>query len=236
FELPASVAVLGLTKNPFLAVWPPEIWSVTRACGREYLLIHVSMFVAGALVYGLVYLGAPLWLTIALMQLWFLFAFSLVGGAIFEHRKELGIESRTRQEREDERTEREHILERNRMLDRAHAHFRLGKLSEGWQEVQAWLERHVEGRQRLGELDALLRSASSWDGVRPADRLADELIAALLARKETGKALEVLERRLLSNPSFRPAQSAHVARLAELAAAAGKPALRRRLESNIVSP
>jgi hypothetical protein len=234
FELPASVAVLGITGNPFRAVWPPEIWAITRACGREYVLINISMFASGVLVYGLVHLGGPLWLTIALVQLWFLFAFSLVGGAIFEHRIELGIESRTTHEREAERTERERILERNRMLDRAHANFRIGKLLEGWQEIQAWLERQTESGQPLRELAAVLRSASSWDDVRPADRLAGELIAALLARKENGKALEVLEQRLLSNPKFRPEQPAHVARLAELASAAGKPALRRRLESNIL--
>ena len=236
FELPASVAVLGMTGNPFRAVWPPEIWAITRACGREYVLINISMFASGVIVYGLVHLGGPLWLTIASVQLWFLLAFSLVGGAIFEHRIELGIESRTRQEREAERIERQHVLERNRMLDRAHANFRVGKLVEGWQEIQAWLERHTESGQPLRELAAVLRSASSWNDVRPADRLASELIAALLARKENGKALEVLEQRLLSNPSFRPTQPAHVARLAELASAAGKPALRRRLESNVLLP
>lgn len=236
FELPASVAALGLTGNPFRAVWPPEIWAITRACGREYVLIIISMFAAGVLVYGLLHSGAPLWLVIAMVQLWFLFAFSLVGGAIFEHRNELGIESRTRGERETELKERDHVLERNRMLDRAYANFRVRKPSEGWQEIQAWLERHAKGDQPLRELAAVLRSASSWDDARPADRLASELIAALLAMKENGKALEVLEQRLLSNPGFRPAQPAQVARLAELASAAGKPALRRRIESNILLP
>jgi hypothetical protein len=233
FELPASVAALGVTGNPFRAVWPPEIWGITRACGREYVLINVSMFAAGVLIYGLALLGGPLWLTIALAQLWFLFAFSLVGGAIFEHRDELGIESRTRQEREAELKEREHVMERNRMCDRAYANFRVGKPLEGWHEIQVWLERHAEGGPPLRELAAVLRSASSWDDMRPADRLASDLITALLARRENGKALEVLEQRLLSNASFRPVQPAHVARLAELASAAGKSALRRRLESNI---
>ena len=122
------------------------------------------------------------------------------------------------------------------MLDRAHANFRMSKLAEGWREIQAWLEQHAKGGPPLQELAALLSSASSWDEVRPADRLASELIAALLARRENGRALEVLEQRLLSNPSFRPAQAAHVARLAELASAAGKPALRRRLESKSQDP
>jgi hypothetical protein len=58
----------------------------------------------------------------------------------------------------------------------------------------------------------------------------------LLARKENGKALEVLEQRLRSNSRFRPTQRAHVARLAALASAAGKPALRRLLESEVNLP
>jgi hypothetical protein len=223
-----------VTSNPLRAVWPPEIWGITRACGREYLLINVSMFAAGVLIYGLALLGGPQWFTVAMEQLWFLFAFSLMGGAIFEHRVELGIESRTRQEREAKLKEREHVLERNRMCDRAYASFRVGKPLEGWQEIQVWLERSAEGGPPLRELAAVLRSASSWGDARPADRLASDLIAALLARKENGKALEVLEQRLLSNPSFCPAQPAHVARLAELASAAGKSALKRRLESNIL--
>lgn len=232
FELPASVAALALTGNPLRAVWPPEIWAITRACGREYVLINVSMFAAGVLIYGLAVVGVPLWLTIAMVQLWFLFAFSLVGGAIFEHRFELGVESRTREEREAERADREHALERNRMCDRAYASFRIGKPLEGWQEIQVWLERHARGGPPLRELAAVLQSASCWDDLRPADRLASDLIAALLARKENGRALEFLEQRLLSNPSYRPAHPADVARLAALATAAGKPGLRRRLESN----
>ena len=80
FELPASVAVLGMTRNPFLAVWPPEIWAITRVCGREYVLINAAMLAAAILIYSLLYPVEPIWLTVALAQWWFLFAFSLVGG------------------------------------------------------------------------------------------------------------------------------------------------------------
>jgi hypothetical protein len=236
FGLPASVAVLGLTRNPLLAVWPPEIWAITRACGRDYVLITIAMMTAAALVYALWHRVEPFWLVVAAVQLWFLFAFALVGGAVFEHRIELGIDSRTRQEREDERRVREHALERSRMLDRAYANFRVRKPLEGWQEIQTWLERHAQGAQAPSELAAVLQSASSWDDVRPADRLASELIGVLLARSENGKALEVLEQRLRSNARFRPTQRAHVARLAALASAAGKPALRRLLESEVNLP
>jgi hypothetical protein len=159
---------------------------------------------------------------------------------VFEHRHELGIESRTRQEREADRAQREHVLERNRMLDHAYAKFKARQPLEGWKEMEAWLAPYRPGANVSDDSDdnllieqaALLESASSWDDVRPGDRLASDLIAGLLARKQTGKALEVLEKRLASNPRFRPAHGDHAARLAELASAAGKPALRRKLENN----
>ncbi len=213
FELPASVAVLAMTSNPLRAVWPPELWSITRVCGREYLLVNIAMFAAAMLLYGLGQLGLPFWFETATGQLWFLLAFSLVGGALFEHRIELGIDSRTRQEWEAERKEREHVLERNRMLDRAYASFRVSKPLEGWQEIESWLERCAPGDRRPQELAALLQSTSAWDDGRAADRLASELIGTLLAKKENGKALQVLEQRLLSNSGFRPPQPAHLARL-----------------------
>jgi hypothetical protein len=73
----------------------------------------------------------------------------------------------------------------------------------------------------------VLEAACSWDDVRPADRLANELIDLLLARRDSGTALEVAEQRLASNPQFTPAQAP---RLAELAGLAGKRALRRKLQ------
>ena len=52
------------------------------------------------------------------------------------------------------------------------------------------------------------------------------------ARRETGRALEVVEERLASNPNYRPKVTAHAARLAELAAVAGKRALHRQLRTD----
>ena len=75
----------------------------------------------------------------------------------------------------------------------------------------------------------MLAIAARWDDVRPADRLTNELIELYFARRQTGRALEVVEERLAANPKFTPSHPAHALRLAELAAAAGKRALRRQL-------
>ncbi|TLY64913.1 MAG: hypothetical protein E6K52_00685 [Gammaproteobacteria bacterium] len=229
--LPASIAVLGITGNPFRAASPLALLALIRALGWHYALLNVAILTAAGLLAELAQAGAPDWVMIAAVQLLLLLTFALVGGAVYEHRLELAIDSRSKREREAERDQREHVLERNRVLLRAYANVRMGKLLEGWQEIQAWLTRHGQGEQALAEQRAVLEAASRWDDVRPADRLADDLIALLLAARETGQALEVLERRLASNPRFRPARADHTVRLAELASLAGKGALRRRLES-----
>jgi hypothetical protein len=248
--LPASIATLGMTGHLLRAAWPPELWSVIRGVGRDYLLLVVAIPGLALLFFALGHYGASSWVLIGGGQLSFLLAFALIGSVLHEHRLALGIEYRTLEEHIAERTEREHASERNRMMDHAYMKFRVGKPLEGWQEIQSWFkskrapapaggsfaDRSVAGRsvvdagdELLLEHRAVLAIAARWDDVRPADRLTNELIELYFARRQTGRALEVVEERLASNPKFTPSSPAHALRLAELAAAAGKRALRRQL-------
>jgi len=231
--LPASIAVLGMSSNIVRAAWPPELLSVIHAIGRDYALLLASIAVVVLLVWAIVWSGAPFWLATAAIQLGFLMIFSLVGGVLHEHRLELGIEYRSPRERRAERDERERISERARVLDHAYSKFRVGKPLEGWQELQSWLNLHGHAADLTDKLllehRAVLATAAGWDDVRPADRLTDDLVELYLTRRETGRALEVVEERLSSNPRYRPKNPTHATRLAELATAAGKRALRRQL-------
>jgi hypothetical protein len=232
--LPASIATMGLSGNIARAAWPPDLWAVARGIGRRDYLILVSAI--PGLAVGFVMLlrsGAPWLLCLAAGQVFLLLAFALVGSALHEHRLELGIEYRTLHERIAERDEREQDSERNRILVHAYMKFRVGKPAEGWQEIQAWLDSRRAGfdpgDRLLPEHRAVLAITSRWEDVRAADRLTNDLVELYFARRETGRALEVVEERLASNPNYRPKHQAHAVRLAELAAAAGKRALRRHL-------
>ena len=231
--LPASIATLGMTGHLLRAAWPPELWSVIRGVGRDYLLLVVAIPGLALLFFTLGHYGANSWVLIGGGQLSFLLAFALIGSVLHEHRLELGIEYRTLQEHIAERTEREHASERNRMMDHAYMKFRVGKPLEGWQEIQTWFKSKRAATDPSDELllehRAVLAIAARWDDVRPADRLTNELIELYFARRQTGRALEVVEQRLAANPKFTPSHPAHALRLAELAAAAGKRALRRQL-------
>jgi hypothetical protein len=233
FFLPASIAVLGLSGNVLRAAWPAELSGVVRGVGRDYgFPLGAIVVLAGALV-GLAHGGIPLWLTIAATQASLLVVFALVGGVLHEHRAELGIEFKTARERLEERLQREHVTERNRMLETAHRKFSVGRPLEGWQDIEAWLSSKGGGADQTDKLllehRAVLAAVLRWDDVRPGDRLTDELVALYLARRETGRALEVVEERLASNALYRPKQATLSKRLAELAAAAGKRSLRRQL-------
>ncbi len=231
--LPASIAVLGLSANPLRAAWLPELLSVIRGTGRDYALVLVSIVAVAILVYAVARADVPWWVLVAVTQLGLLTVFALVGGALHEHRLELGIEFRTSRERLAERDERERIRERNRVMDDAYNRFRVGKPLEGWQEIQSWLKLHGHAEDLTDKLllehRAVLATVARWDDVRPADRLTDDLVELYFARRETGRALEVVEERLATNPRYRPKNPGHITRLVELAAAAGKRALRRQL-------
>jgi hypothetical protein len=228
--LPASVAVMAISGNAFVAMWPPALVRLIHGLRWHYLMPVAMMAVAALSVRWMSVRDVSLWLIIAVVQVLFLLTFSLIGGVVHENRFELGIDTLTREEREKARAEAEHQRARAQMLDRAYAKFNVSESRLGWEEIQKWLAAYSEDTLFM-EHRAVLKAVSVWPDVRPADKLAGDLIAALLARKRTGEALEVVEGRLASNPGFRPAEEAHTVRLAELAGLAGKRGLRRVLES-----
>jgi len=238
WALPANIAVLGLTRNPFQAIWPPTLFALIKALGRDYVLLNAVTLLAAGVFYWMGVHGVSVGFALIAVQLIFLLTSALLGGALFEHRLELGIESKTRQERMAERDTREHAAERGRMLDRAYSGFRVRKPLEGWQEIETWLRQYAQannpgGGPLLVEYRAVLEAASTWDDVRPADRLANEFVALLLAKRATGEALSVVERRLATNPQFQVLPPAQATRIAELAAAAGKRSLQRRVSPQL---
>lgn len=234
--LPASVAVLGVTGNPLRAIWPPTLFAVLRGVGRDYLWPVGAMLVVTALALLLANRLPPAWWVVAAIQCGFLLEFSLIGGMVFEHRLELGIETLTPGERLAVREQHDHASERGRMLDRAYAQFRVRRPLEGWQEIETWLAAHAQGDATVTERQTLFATVNRWDDGRAADRLANELIALLLARRDNGRALETLELRLQANGAFRPGREEHLRRLTELASLAGKKGLERQLKSGDPAP
>ncbi|MEJ0008540.1 MAG: hypothetical protein WDM77_19800 [Steroidobacteraceae bacterium] len=81
-------------------------------------------------------------MTLALTQLVFMAIFCFVGGAIFERRVDLQLETRTFDERLAERDEKHHADDRGAVLDRTYALLRLKQRSEAWATLELWMRKH----------------------------------------------------------------------------------------------
>lgn len=225
--LPASLATLGVTRNPLKAIWPRAWLACIRGLGSDYLWLTALIMLLGGAIYALWRTDVSMLWRFAATQELFLVIVALIGAALHEHRNALGIATLTRAERLAARDERDLVQQRRESLDRAYGLLRVNQTVDAWSEIDGWLTAHKARGDNLPEYRLVFEAVAAWKDARVGDRLTDELIGLLMMRRDTGVALEVCEKWLVANPNFRPTQRA---RLAELASLAGKRVLRRQLE------
>jgi hypothetical protein len=99
---PASVAILGLEGNPFKAVYPVALVRMIGGLGLSYVVI-LAVLAGVALLVGLV-AKLHLWLVLELAITMFaiLSIFSMLAGAVYERRHELGLDAWHSPERTEE--------------------------------------------------------------------------------------------------------------------------------------
>ena len=230
--LPATVGLLAISDSWVHALSPLAIARVMKGLGLTYVVVLAIVLGGGVLLYTLELTLDSTLLQLCLAQLAFMAMFCVIGGGIFERRIELQLATRTDEERFAERAERYHAEERAAVLDRSYALLRLQRRSEAWANLEPWIRRHCPDTHPFTEYHALLTATCSWDDPVIGDRVANDYLAKLLANGETGMALDALQIRLASNPTFCPAPPAPAGRLTELATLAGRKAMSRQLLAN----
>ncbi|HEX3838858.1 MAG TPA: hypothetical protein VHW25_18030 [Steroidobacteraceae bacterium] len=234
--LPATVALLAISDSWVHAISPVAIGRVVKGLGLSYVGA-VLVTLGGALAIIILALGLDsLLLILALAQFVLLAMFSFIGGAIFESRVELQLDTRTHGERVAERDDKHHADARGAVLDRAYALLRLKRRSEAWTHLQAWMRQHCPATHPFTEYHALQEATCSWDEPIIGDQVTNEYLGRLLANDETGMALEALQVRLKSNPGYYPQGQAYAQRLTELVRLSGRKALSRQLLANAPAP
>jgi hypothetical protein len=233
FCLPASVAILGLEGNLFKAISPVAWMAMIKGLGPVYLLV-LSLISLGFLVIYI--LGRlDLWpsIRIALGLFGILSIFSVLGGAIFERRDQLGIRTWTSPEQDAEKQRKEDHVQSEKLIHEAYGLMRAGRHIEAWELLQRWLAEHGHA------VDAyawICESVASWDDPRYLGRLTEEHIERLLTLKRTGEALDVVAARLAADPTFRPKTPASTLQLAQLAArGGGNPKVARTLTGDFAA-
>ena len=152
---PASVAVLGLERNAFKALYPPVLAHMVRGLGVTYL---VALAVIGAYIVGIAALlqwlsFLPLELAIAIFGI--LSMFSMLGGALYERRDELGIDTHRSPEQSAELERRAELRRSEAVVTEAYGLMRVGSHTKAWSMLQGWLTaRAVQPRIITGSVRA----------------------------------------------------------------------------------
>ncbi len=225
--LPASVAVLGIERNPLSALNPLKLHRMVVGMGRRYLCVCAS--VAAYALLGSLLARLQIWSL--LRTAYDLFAefsvFCFLAGSLYESRDELGLEVWRSPELTAAKLQIEDGRANEAMLTDAYGQVRAGHPAKAWDMLQTWLT----GRgHRLEDYRWLTTRLTNWNDPRYANRMTEEYLERLLQGRRTGEALDALAKRLREDPSFRPKSAASTLFLAQLAAhGGGHPGIARQL-------
>jgi hypothetical protein len=216
--LPASVAILGLEGNALKAVYPVAWVRMVMGLGPMYVLV-LAVICGYALLIAMLERW-DLWLPLqfAIHMFCTLSVFSFLGGALYERRDHLGLETWSSPERTKELHAKQDLrLSDKEVLD-AYGQMRAGSHLDAWQRLQSWLTARGNAPD---DYRWLCGRVATWGDPRYVTRLTEDYVERLLLLKRNGEALDVVAARLADDPSFRPKTAATTLQIARLAAAGG---------------
>jgi hypothetical protein len=159
--------------------------------------------------------------------------FSFLGGALYERRHELNLETWASPERTEELRSKEETRRNDKHVLDAYGLMRAGSHVKSWQVLADLLK----SRGFLPEdYRWLCERTASWDDPRYVTRLTEDHVERLLTLKRTGEALDVVANRLIQDLKFRPKSAADTLTIAQLAArGGGAPKVARSLLSDFAA-
>jgi len=216
--LPASVAILGLERNIIKAANPVAWVRMVWGLGPMYALV-LAIIAGYSLLIALLARWEP-WLPvqIAIYMFCILSIFSVLGGALYERRHELGLETWASPERTEDLRRKEDLRASEKEITAAYGQMRAGSHTQAWQLLQTWLTARGNAPD---DYRWLCGRVAVWGDPRYMTRLTEDYVDRLLILKRTGEALDVVAQRLTDDPSFRPKSAAATLEIARLAAAGG---------------
>jgi hypothetical protein len=216
--LPASIAILGLEGNIFKAAYPVAWVRMVLGLGPLYALV---LAIIGGYLLLLALLGRwELWLPlqIAIFMFCILSVFSVLAGALYERRHELGIETWVSPERTHARLQAQELRQSEDEVTEAYGQMRAGSHTRAWELLQAWLARRGFAPD---DYRWLCGRVAAWDDPRYVTRITEDYVDRLLVLKRNGEALDVVAARVSQDPSFRPKSAAATLQIARIAAGGG---------------
>jgi hypothetical protein len=232
--LPASVGVLGVTQRSIDAVNPLTLGRTAWALGRYYLLI-LTFIGCCAYAYS-IFVRFAIWRIVwyALLELAVLSIFSLIGGAIFIRRAQLGFEPRSSPERSTAAAEIERLKRRSRALDDAYGLVRARHYRQAADPIGQWLS-NLNADELPGDVRTIMTQAVQWNSDRGLAEVTRRVIAHLLEIAEPDLALEAMNITLRQLPAFAPESENDAVAMSSRAKALGNLQLAGKILGNFVS-
>lgn len=199
--IPASLAVLAITRSPGQAISPGPIMQMIAACKWHYLLVPAAI-VPGYLVTSLlISVSAPDLLILATRFYSLFLLFTFTGGLLAARGVRFALTFDG-----DEGTELPPELDdlsrsRQRILNHAYGFFSRGNSSGAMAHVQSALENEsdIDGAYRW-YFDEMLE----WESKDGALLLAQANLTRLLDEQRDVEVVKLISRCLIENPRFRP--------------------------------
>jgi hypothetical protein len=226
--LPASVAVLGASRNFFQALNPYALVRVAKILGVLYLkVLAIVVVICAALAW---FVTREVWLSfkVAAVQFALLAIFNVIGGALYERRDELDLDVVHSPEIDAEKEAHERAHKLARVLDEIYAGVRVRKYAAIPPALDAWFS-DVEREELRQDASQIVTAVQSWNDVKALQQIANSLIGRLHDARLAGEALDVLESAQAQVAALQLDTPERAVQLAELAIAAGRRGLARRL-------
>lgn len=199
--VPASMAVLAVTRSPMQSLNPLAIVSIIRACKYDYLLILAQFLLIGMAVAWLASSGTPRILVsfASLYQVVLLFTFT--GAVLHANRVVPQVDIPDALEDDEDSLRRSLVAERQNIANHAYGFISRGNRAGGLAHIQQWISQESDPDDaRRWFFNEML----GWESKDPALFFAQDWLSGLLTEQRNTEALKLVSRCLLENPAFRP--------------------------------
>lgn len=222
--LPGVIAVQAASGSIVQSLDPAIWFGTVRQLGVDYLWLLLGIVAIGAV--AAIAVRGPFFGAVAFVMYAGLAIQALIGLMLYEHRKDEWFEEANLPQRvvsgEDPHLE----ASRKRFVDAIYAEWRNGAKANAWRDVVSLSEKSEEP---LDELRWVYDAVAVWPDQGMANRVAQELVARLLAVKNHSESFKLVRKRLAVDRDFRPLASSDLIRLVTLARDVGDRATARTL-------
>ena len=199
--VPASMAVLAVTRSPVQSLNPVAVFRIISTCGYDYALVLIQFIVFGYVIYLLASAGAPGFVTNLLVLYQAVLLFTFTGAVLYANRIVPQVDLPDPLEPDEAVLHDRLVDERKKIANHAYGFVSRGNRRGGLDHIRNWIDQEDD---REDATRWFFNEMLTWESTDAALFFAQGWINRLLAESRDVEALKLVQRCLLENPQFRP--------------------------------